>query len=335
MRFSVIIPVYNVESFLERCIESVLSQDYEDYEIIAVDDGSKDSSLEILKSYERKTNKIHIISQENKGLGGARNTGIVCAKGDYLVFLDSDDYIKTDMLSSLNSVLIKENFDILAFDCVRVTNEGRVLNDNLTHAGVLRYLTPKEFLLLEPTSCTKVYRRTLYTDNDIYFPEKLWYEDLATVFRLVPHIKKVGYLNEAFYFYVQQPQSITHSVNTERMMEITTAFDYIVDYFQTMGEFENYYNELEWNCVLHVLYYSAFRLLMCGYNKKKMKQLFLYSKRMFPDIENNNYVKQKMFEKDMMTLIIRRKYFTFYMKTGFRNACVSTLKNIKKMFCGE
>ena len=106
MRFSVIIPVYNVESFLERCIESVLSQDYEDYEIIAVDDGSKDSSLEILKSYERKTNKIHIISQENKGLGGARNTGIVCAKGDYLVFLDSDDYIKTDMLSSLNSVLI-------------------------------------------------------------------------------------------------------------------------------------------------------------------------------------------------------------------------------------
>ena len=105
MRFSVIIPVYNVEKFIGKCLDSVFKQTYSDYEIVAVNDGSTDSSLKILENYQINNPKLKIISQKNKGLGGARNTGISNAKGEFLIFLDSDDYIATNMLETLDYYL--------------------------------------------------------------------------------------------------------------------------------------------------------------------------------------------------------------------------------------
>ena len=127
MKFSIIVPVYNVEKYLPRCLDSVLDQEFDDYEIIAVDDESPDNSIDILNEYQKKTEKLKIIRQKNKGLGGARNTGIKEAAGEYLIFLDSDDYISPKMLSSLNEYLKKEDLDILAFDCERVTESGQTI----------------------------------------------------------------------------------------------------------------------------------------------------------------------------------------------------------------
>ena len=92
---------------------------------------------------------------------------------------------------------------------------------------------------------------------------------------------------------MQQPNSITHSTNTERMMEIITAYDSVIQFYKQNDKFEEFYTELEWNCALHVLYYSAFRLLMAGMNLKQMKQLYQHSKQIFPNLENNQYVKMK------------------------------------------
>lgn len=327
MKFSIIVPVYNVEKYLPRCLDSILKQDFDDYEIIAVDDESPDNSIDILQKYQKKSEKLTIVRQKNKGLGGARNTGIKKAKGEYLIFLDSDDYIASNMLKSLNEYLEKDALDILAFDCERVTEEG----DKIETISVRDYqehytkLNAKEYLLLEPTSCVKTYKRTLYTDHNIEFPEKLWYEDLATTLKLSVYAKKVGYLKEAFYYYVQQPNSITHSANTKRMMEIVTAYDGIVQFYKENDKFDEFYNELEWNCILHVLYYSAFRLLMSGNNQKKMKQLYKYSKSIFPRLEENKYVKSRMQQYHMMNLIVKKQYFKFYLKTGFWTKCYNFL----------
>lgn len=331
MRFSIIVPVYNVEKYLSICLESILSQDYTDYEIIAVNDGSTDGSLEILNKYKQKTKRLVVLSQRNRGLGGARNTGIRNAQGEYLIFLDSDDYIDKSMLKETERVLSQYNLDILAFDGYRVTEQGEVIDKMTVDSYNDEYtnLTRKQFLLLEPTGCTKIYKRKLFTDKEIRFPEKLWYEDLATTYKLVLDSDKLGYLKKPMYYYVQQTSSITHSTNVTRMMEIMKAFDEEITYYKEQGAFEKYYEELEWNCFLHVLYYSAFRLFLCGYNIKEMKRLYNYAKGYFPHIENNKYVRLISPQKDMMDLILKKNYFRFYLKTGFSVKCYTLIKRIK------
>ena len=319
MRFSIIIPVYNVEEFLPKCLDSALRQTFADYEIVAVNDGSTDSSMAILELYQKKNKALRVISQKNKGLGGARNTGIQHASGEYLVFLDSDDYIPDDMLEKLDGYLREYDLDILAFDCDMVDREGRVLqratlSDYSEH---FTKLTQKQFLLLEPTSCTKVYRRTLYTQQNIWFPERLWYEDFATVFRLAPSAKHIGYLKEPLYKYVQHDSSITHSRNTGRMMEIMTAFDSNIEYYKRIGLWDEFYDELEWNCILHVLYYSAFRLFGWGYHRREMERLYSYCENCFPHWKDNKYLQEKMELRDMMNLVVGHRCFQFYLNTGF------------------
>ncbi len=329
MKFSVIVPVYNVEKFLAKCLDSILYQDFDDYEIIAVNDGSTDSSPEILDEYSKKTDKLKVINQKNKGLGGARNTAIENACGDYLVFVDSDDFIPTDMLSTLTVYFDKYNLDIISFDLTAVYNYESVDTEVADSEDEFVFLGSKEFLISEPTACAKAYRRSLYTDNNIRFPERLWYEDLATVYRLVPFANKIGYLNKPLYYYVQQPGSITHSANTTRMMEIITAFDTLESYFKEIGCFEEYYAELEWLCVKHVLYYSAHRFLTKGYYYKQMNALYNYVCLHYPKFKINKYVKEYMPSIYCMNLIVNKHFFRFYVKECLR---VKSAKVFRKVF---
>lgn len=334
MKFSIIIPVYNVEKYLSKCLESVFAQTCSDYEIIAVNDGSTDSSREILETYQNNHSNMKLINQKNKGLGGARNTGIQNAQGEFLVFLDSDDYISNQMLESLDEYLSKYKLDILAFDLTLVNEKGEIIQRATVSSYQEKYteLSPQQFLLLEPTSCTKVYRRELFVKYNILFPEKLWYEDFATIFKLAPFTKKIGYLKESFYFYVQQSKSITHSKNIKRMFEIETAMNSNIDYYKSVGLFEKFYEELEWNCILHVLYYSAFRLFSCGYHKKQMEELFFYVDEKFSNWRENKYLLQNMESRDMLDVVINQKYYKFYLKTGFSikfiNPVLMRIKNI-------
>lgn len=332
MQFSIIIPVYNTEKYLTKCLESVLKQNFEDYEILVVNDGSTDSSKDILKEFQRKNSKIKIFNQLNRGLGGARNTGIVNAQGEYLLFLDSDDYLAENAIYILDKYIRRNNPDILAFDC-NLTD----VNDNIIQRATVKeynskytMLTSQQFLMLEPTSCTKIFKKMLFIDYNILFPEKLWYEDLATVFRIAPLTEKIGYLKEPLYYYVQHEKSITHSANIKRMMEIKTAFDINIEYYKQNNYMDMYYKELEWNCVLHVLYYSAFRLFCNGYHEKEMKQLFDYVGMNFPEWKKNKYLLNRKTAYDMMEKVIGKHFISFYLKTGFSIKYINWVINMLK-----
>lgn len=329
MKFSVIVPVYNVEKFLAKCLDSVLNQDFDDYEIIAVNDGSTDSSPEILDEYSKKSYKVKVINQTNKGLGGARNTAIENASGDILVFVDSDDFIPVDMLSTLSVYFDKYELDILSFDLTAVYSMDFPIKESTDSAEEFIILEKKYFFISEPTACAKAYRRNLYIDNNIRFPERLWYEDLATVYRLIPFADKIGYLKKPLYYYVQQPGSITHSTNTTRMMEIITAFNMVQSYFNEIGCFEEYYSELEWLCVKHVLYYSAHRFLTKGYYYKQMNDLYKFVYSNYPDFKNNKYVKEYMPSTYCMDWIVNKQFFRFYAKECLK---VKLAKRVRKFF---
>ena len=206
-KFSVIIPMYNVEDYIEKCILSVLNQTFTDFEIIVVDDGATDKSAQRAEKLAKENpQKIKLIHQENKGLGGARNTGLSHATGDYIWFVDSDDFIKESALEEINAFIKKTGAQMVVFDYCTVDE-----NDN---AGAMVYGCDKpdeifsmekypEMLFMPNSACNKVYERSLFEKTSVTFPEREWFEDLSTVIKLYPYIERAGYLNQCLYFYFQ------------------------------------------------------------------------------------------------------------------------------------
>lgn len=330
MLFSIIIPVYNTEKYLKTCVQSVIDQNYSDYEIIIVDDGSSDRSPQILNEFLESFCFIQVIRQENKGLGGARNTGILHAKGKYLVFLDSDDYLAPNMLQICAEYLTHYEVDIFAFDCFRVTEDGDIIEiiSNSNYTNIFTIISNKQFLLFEPSCCTKIFKSSLFVDNGILFPEKKWYEDLATTFKLSLNCSKISYLKVPLYYYVQQNNSITHSKKIIRMYEIIEALEENIDYYQQHDCFEAYYDELVWNCILHVFYYSAFRIFSAGYHVNAFNKLRKYCFNRFPKLTQNIYFQKYYTSKYMLQDLIQKKYFKFY----FRISLLPRLYNAYKKF---
>lgn len=237
LQFSIVVPVYNVEKYVAKCIDSLLCQEGEDYEIIVVDDGSQDRSIDIVENICREyPQKLQIIHQENRGLGGARNTGLLHAKGQYVVFVDSDDYVSSNFLKDVRSKL-RENpdCDVVVFGMIAVDMDDnevfRDIDDKIPEAGCNLKNFPD--LLNCSVTCNKVYRADMLRKAGIKYPEHRKYEDLDTVFRIWTVAEKVVLLNGYYYYYVLREGSITRDGTTDGMTDICKAFDNIMSLVET------------------------------------------------------------------------------------------------------
>ena len=212
-KFSIIIPVYNVKDYLPECLDSVVQQTFQDYEVLVVDDGSTDGSAKVIDQYAKKYDRILAFHKKNGGLSDARNYGLKKAKGEYIVFVDSDDFVSKELLFQCDEVIHRENPDILYFDFYEYFHSShfRVLS------GVKQICaTEKErYMISPPAAWNKVYKKSLFLDHDIWFPKGLWYEDLATTPRLLVHAQKISYLAEPLYYYRQREGSIMNTVNVK------------------------------------------------------------------------------------------------------------------------
>lgn len=222
---SVIVPVYNVEKYLKRCLESILVQSWNDYEIILVDDGSTDSSAQICDLYAEKYEMIRVIHKENKGLSDTRNRGIEEASGEYVYFPNSDDWLEPNTFSELFDVIEELTYDIISFNREFVTSE----EDKLISAkSRIQKLSGKQALLemLKQSDVTgfandKIYRKKLFLDNDIEFPVGKYYEDLGTNYKLFLKATKVYVTNQKYYHYlITNPDSITQSWNEQKLQDM-------------------------------------------------------------------------------------------------------------------
>lgn len=325
MKFSVIIPVYNVEAYLEKCLDSVVKQTFMDYEVIVVDDESTDNSGKIAEEYAKKDARIRVIHQKNKRQGGARNTGVENAKGEYLIFVDSDDYVSEHLLEKVNFHLEKTNPDILVYDYIEVSEDEKILIPKES-TGVCQEIQTEEFMLLAPCVWNKAFRRTLFKENNILFPEKIWFEDMTADLQLGLMSKKTVAVNEILYFYRQRQGSTMQCTNIERVLEIMQAFQLVLDFYKKEKKDEIYVKELEWLCFLHVLYYPAFRLLSLDFHVREMKILQMFCKERFPDLKENSYLKQVITKDLLAKQIMEGRFFAFYLKIGARNKIKSYVK---------
>ena len=229
MRLSIVVNMYNTASFLPRCLDTLLDQDIpaDSYEIILVDDGSTDNSLELAQEYAAKSTSdatmptIRVEHHANKGLAGARNTGLKAATGKYLCFVDPDDYIEKQSLSALLRQMEEENLDALRFNYQKVDEEGNYLADSEMESSFdysSKIMSGIEFMQDRlTTSCyvwAYIYRRELIVENSIYFDETCYFDDVPWLPRVLPLANKINIKNERHLYYTQRKGSLVHTVNT-------------------------------------------------------------------------------------------------------------------------
>lgn len=224
---SVIVPVYGVEEFIEDCILSIIEQTYQDIELILIDDGSLDNSGNICKLYSKIDNRIVYIRRENGGLSAARNSGIYVSRGDYLFFVDGDDFIPQDILENMINAAQKFNADIVAVDYVRCEEEVKRNDFVIPHKEIkLKEYTDssekmKVFLegkKIGTSTWAKLYKADLF--EDIRFPEGKIHEDVYTTYKLVHKSKKIVELSCIGYIYRKNKTSITSKQFSNKNLDI-------------------------------------------------------------------------------------------------------------------
>lgn len=231
---TIVIPVYKVEKFLCRCIDSILNQTYSKLEIILVDDGSPDKSGEICDRYANRDERIKVIHKKNGGLSDARNAGTKIATGKYITYIDSDDYVSNDYIETLYSTLKKYDADICVCDLIMTDVENISLHKEKSIEIEFDYISAIERMLyqtlFDTNACGKLY--PTYIMKNILYPKGKLYEDLFTTYRVFGAVKKVVYINQKKYYYWQNPDSIMHNVFNKRMFDEIEAVDEIVKYVE-------------------------------------------------------------------------------------------------------
>lgn len=250
---SVIIPVYDVEDYVEECIESVISQTYTNLEIIIVNDGSKDSSRFKCSRIAEKDERIKIIDKENGGLSSARNAGLEISNGDFLSFVDSDDYIDNRMLETLVSLIIEKSADIACCNYDEVNEKSEyIFTHKVRFEGVETYERYRalELMLAENYfkcfACNKLFRRTLF--DGIRYPEGKHYEDIITLYELLIKSNKLVFTSKVLYHYRVRRNSITHTKFTNK------KYDLLIPIRQIFNE-NKHNNIILFGCCLYYIYF--------------------------------------------------------------------------------
>lgn len=213
-KISIIIPIYNVEKYLPACVESILQQTYKNLEIILVDDGSPDRCPVICDDLAQKDDRIRVIHQKNKGLSGARNTGIENARGDYLIFVDSDDTVEQTLVEELYTYAEKWNCAIVACGRNYIFEDGQIVckiahDESKVYGFEEAMQEMNSFRLFDMSAWAKIYRRELF--EDIRFPEGKLSEDYYIMYKLFDKAQTIGYVAKPLYNYLQRQSSISRN----------------------------------------------------------------------------------------------------------------------------
>lgn len=291
IKVSVIVPVYNVEAYLPKCLDTLVKQTLQDIEIIVVNDGTKDNSQAVIDSFVSKYPNVTGLTKENGGLSDARNYGMQFAKGEYIGFVDSDDYVNYDMYEILYHKAKEKNYDIVECNLHHVYENGSMdteIADQLTD--------PKEMLMLgRSVVWNKIYRRKWLEDSGVVFPKGYIYEDVEFFSELVPHIRSYAYVEEACIYYVQRGNSINNK-QTMKTLQIIDVLEHISRYYQDIQVYEEYREALEF-LYARILLCSSFSRICRIPNRKQRRKALKSNWRAlnehFPDWHDNQYLQKQ------------------------------------------
>ena len=299
-KVSIIVPVYNVEKYIVKCIDSLIAQSLTDTEYIFVNDGSIDNCEEIILSYQKQyPDRIKYLKKENGGLSSARNFGIPHATGDYIAFLDSDDYVEPKMYEMLYNEAVHGNYDMVECDFI-----WEYPNKQKIDIGTI-YTSQKEAMeKARVVAWNKLYRKDIILNSDVIFPKGLRYEDVEFFYNILPKLNKIGFVKEPMVHYIQRDSSISNTQN-EKTKDIFTVLDHVLQYYKKNSLWNEFYVELEYIYTRYLLCSSLLRITKIE-DKDIRKQLLQETW----DRLNNNFPKWKKNK-----LLHKKGLKNFYMRS--------------------
>lgn len=335
---SIVVPVYKVEKYLEQCVRSIQNQTWKELEIILVDDGSPDRCGKMCEAYREQDQRIQVIHKPNGGLGDARNEGAKAAGGEYLLFVDSDDYIAGDLVEKAVKAAKETGSDIVLFDYYYVENgEKEHRSYDIPPGRALNLADEKRLLLAPPASWIKLFRREFYRKAGITFPVGTYYEDLATTPQLLLEAERIVYLKEPLYYYVNRRESIMGSRDYERnCRDIVRVLNKVLRYYKGKGMYDRYRYELEYLAFMNVYFEPSKRMTLYKADKTYLLKLQRYIFRNFPEFRKNPYVRE-MSRKDRLHIQIlnTRQYWLMRLLSRCRQAAEGACKAGKRFKPGR
>ena len=317
MKVSVIVPVYNVYDYLDKCLNSLVNQTLRDIEIIVVNDGSPDNSQEIIDKYTKKYKNVHSYIKENGGLSDARNFGIEKATGEYIAFLDSDDYVSYDMYKKMYEKAVSGNFDMVVCDVNYVYEDSDIVKRVSSNIELDTTNIKKAMLNIYPAAWNKIFKKKLFK-NDVRFKKGVWFEDVEFIYRMLPYVKSIGVVKEPFNQYLQREGYITKSIDP-RIYNYIDNFNGIIEYYQKNKLYDKYYKELEY-CYVRYLFATFIKQcsgFSCEEYDKAVRMAIDNVKKTFPHFRRNKYFYMSL--KGIYLLIFNRLVAKLLYKLGHKN----------------
>ena len=313
-KISVILPVYNVEEYLRKCINSILNQTYKNFELIIINDGSTDNCPSICDEYKNIDNRIQVIHQENKGLSVARNVGIDLSKGKYITFIDSDDYIDSKYIEILYNLITEYDADISICHHTKIYNKTLIIKTHKEKEYKKEILSKKEAykkMILDKEInfmvWGKLYKKNIFSKTR--FIENVFYEDMYIATDIIEAANIIIKTNYTGYFYRQRPQSITNSLLTYKHFDLIDATDKFSKFMQIhYPNLNNYTNKKK-----YLSYFVIYRKTL--FNKKFKKERNLLRKEILKykkDIFTNNIYSKKEKFQIFLLLFGNTPYKLFY-----------------------
>lgn len=313
---SIIVPVYDVEKYINKCIDSILKQTFTNFELILIDDSSPDNCGNICDKYAKLDSRIKVIHKENGGLSSARNVGIDAARGEYIGFVDSDDYIKNDMYESLYKAILKYKADISI--CGKfIVGQDKVLSvcnsDNVRiynrYEGLIEIIKDKN---INSFAWDKLYKRELF--DNVRYPEGRYFEDIATTYKLFMLSNKIVHINSSKYYYLQREDSICGSYTCKK------SYDHFTSWYECLKAIKCLYPKLSnlyKDKLFEIAYFSLNNILSLGGRKSysdKIKSIYNQLIQIYPYIVKNKDIEYKHKILLLFLNINSNVYFILYPK---------------------
>lgn len=314
MRFSIIVPVYNVELYIDRCLESIVSQDFSDYEVLLIDDGSTDSSSNICDKYAAMHNNFLVFHKENGGVSSARNLGLLSAKGEYIIFIDPDDYIEKNSLFLIDKEILANKSDLIIYGTAKHIiqdgtekmvnnydyNESVIINTG-HNLGWKKYILSKRLIF---NVCSEAFKRSIIKDNSIVFPPIKNGEDAFFSFNYLNYVNKISIIPYTLYHYMH---IIGDSSATQRYYP-----EYINERNQVLSQalkFINFDKQLSvylYNDYVNLLHYFIIKTLFHKDNKMNLLEKRHFVKKLMNSKEVKEAIKFSIKKKMNMVYKIGR-----------------------------
>lgn len=307
-KVQIIVPLYNMESYITKTLDSLLNQTFKDIEILCINDGSTDSSLSILESYSKKDARIKIYTKENGGIADARNFGLSKVKSDYFAFLDSDDTVEPDFIEKMLDRAVETDADVVTCDFWWTHPNKEVIQKDGPH------FTKEELLIsMFATLWNKLYKTSWIKSLDIHFPTGYRYEDASFLYKMVPYINKWSYVEKPFIHYLQREGSITHNHN-EKVKDMIFVFEDLLSFYHDRGLYDIYKSELEYLFIRFFLGNSFLRTCQIKDKSDRNKTLDLSYQILvdnFPKWSINSYLKGPGLKNKYYKLVNKNTYKMF------------------------